>query len=166
MADRLTADVIGTQTAYPTALQAIHFGATGDVVRITLRDGSSLPVADHGLAARPVNNIDLVRIYTLPVHYVLLLRKDTGRYKYAWHMPSCKGVGTDVDVDVSGESIVHFATDGTISKVEYPDGQVREAATDDLMQQEIANVDVVAFRTYTLLEFRDGASKEVSYRVL
>lgn len=163
-AGTLSADRINMEIAYPTDLKEIRFGPTGKVVRITLRNGSSLPASDEDLAAKPLRNVDVIRIYSLPVHYFLLLQNE--RHRYAWHMPSCTLTGTDVDRSVSGESVIEFADNGTISKVVYPDDQIQTAPTDDLMAEEIVNVDVLAFRTYTLMELRDRESEEIFYRVL
>jgi hypothetical protein len=134
------------------------------VVKITFRNGLSLSPSRYDFTAEPLSGVDLIRIYTLPVHYVLLLKGSY--YKYAWHMPSCKGVGTDVDVGASGGSIIEFCENGGIKRVQYPDGQEKSEITDDLMQQHIDDIGMVAFRTYTLLEFRDRKSQEVLYRIL
>jgi hypothetical protein len=165
---KLAFDEIKIDITFPRGIETIHFNRNGDVLRVTFSDGAlTLDYPSVAFSEQPLNDVDLVGMYHLPAHYVLFRNRSNNRYIYGFHAGSCINVGQETD-EMQGEMIMRIGGEGVVS-VRYPDGQESDSMNNpfsDLKEGPLENVDMLALRSYALLEYRDRKTQETRFRVV
>jgi hypothetical protein len=156
-------------TTYPSSIKTIYFDRNGDVLRIEFSDDTpTLEGVSHRLMEQPINDVDLIGIYHLPARYIILRNRSNNKFIYGFHFPSCKNPGEETD-QMEGEMIMRIDGPDEVT-VEYP-GRPSSNSTDNPFHDLIAggaleNVDVLALRSYTLLEYMDRRSGQIWCKVI